>query len=92
MVLFMNPLDHQPPLKNDDKTVANNRGQRWARSGMTFEEMSLHPSIDASKVNRADYTDGADGDIAYAKACRPCTIGGSQHWHGYVLHGQLQTC
>ena len=45
-VLFENPLDGGPALPNDDEIPSNNSGNRWRRSGDTFETLSLSPSID----------------------------------------------
>lgn len=46
-VLFLNPLAGKPAPDNA-ATQGNNAGVRWARSGLTFEDLHLSPSIDAS--------------------------------------------
>jgi hypothetical protein len=49
-ILFLNPLAGGKPLPEDPELQGNNDGHRWARSGLTFEDLTLSPSIDASKV------------------------------------------
>lgn len=49
-VLFLNPMDGGSSVADDDDIQANNSGNRWARSGMSFDDMTLSPSIDASDV------------------------------------------
>lgn len=46
-VLFMNPLDGGKPVPKDSDLPGENDGKRWARSGMTFDELTINPSIDA---------------------------------------------
>lgn len=87
-VLFLNALDGFPSVPDDKEACGNNGGKRWSRSGLTFEDMSLHPSIDAT-TKRGSYPEGAEGDVQFAAANRPCTEGGSNHWHGYLLHGEI---
>lgn len=45
-VLFANPPDGGPAAPNDESIVANYQGQRWTRTGDTFETLTLSPSID----------------------------------------------
>lgn len=49
-VLFINSLDGLPVLENSDDLLGNNDGFRWARSGLKFEDLSLHPDINASEI------------------------------------------
>lgn len=49
-ILFLNPPDGGPQQPNDDQFVGNNWGNRWARSGLTFDDLSLSPSVDASST------------------------------------------
>ena len=46
-VLFLNSVDGHPSAPNDDKIPGNSGGNRWARSGLEFVDMSLSPRIDA---------------------------------------------
>lgn len=57
-VLFLNPLDGGPSVPNDPEALGNNGGCRWARSGMTFEDMTLSPSVDVSKAGSPPCTEG----------------------------------
>lgn len=47
-VLFINPPDGGPAQKDDPEFAGNNWGHRWARSGLSFDDLSLSPSVDAS--------------------------------------------
>lgn len=51
-VLFANPPDGGPPHPDDPDCVGNNSGQRWTRSGATFETLSISPSIDCTAADR----------------------------------------
>jgi hypothetical protein len=86
-VQFLNPLDGGPSLPPDDNVPGDNSGKRWARSGMKLEDLTVSPSIDASGVKRDWWPPGSDGDAKFTAANRPCTQGGSQHWHGSIAHG-----
>lgn len=48
-VLFTNPPDGGPALPNDETIASNNDGQRWTRTGDTFESLTLTPSIDGGE-------------------------------------------
>jgi hypothetical protein len=72
-VLFMNPLDGGSMLPRDNSQCGEHEGRRWARSGMSFEDLTVSPSIDASRPNE--------------KPCQQ--EGGKSHWHGSVVGGQL---
>lgn len=76
-ILFLNPIDGGRPIVNDPNQLGNCGGNRWARSGTSFDDLTLSPSIDASR---------AGGVIG-----RPCTeSGGSSHWHGFILDGEVR--
>lgn len=45
-VLFANPPDGGPAHPDDENAVANNGGRRWSRSGSTFDDLTITPSID----------------------------------------------
>jgi len=49
-VLFLNPLAGAKPLEDDTTLAGNNGGYRWARSGLTFEDLHLSPNVDAASV------------------------------------------
>lgn len=66
-VMFANPLDGLPPC-----AVAH---YRWQRTGETFSNLTLGPSIDASG-NKADIGDNV-GMIQ-----TPC-------WHGFIQNGEI---
>lgn len=48
-VLFANPPDGGPPTPNSEDVIANYSGRRWMRSGTTFADLSIMPSIDLSR-------------------------------------------
>lgn len=79
-VLFLNPMDGKPPLPNMPDTIANNSGNRWARSGLNFEELSLHPSVNAISSCKPECT-------TEKHVC-------AQHDHGHwnILHGEIFNC
>jgi hypothetical protein len=85
-VLFLNPLDGGPSIGDDENCLGNNKGKRWARSGMTFEDMSLHPSVDASKVEPLAQYSAEEN----SRRVHPCTHGGHSHWHGFVIDGEIR--
>jgi hypothetical protein len=84
-VQFLNPPDGGQPQPPDEKVCGNNDGKRWARSGLTFDDITLSPSVDASIVKRENYKT----DEGFEAARRSCTEGGSSHWHGFLQHGQV---
>lgn len=47
-VLFLNTLAGAHSVEDNEAIPGNNGGQRWARSGLTFEDLTLSPRIDAS--------------------------------------------
>jgi hypothetical protein len=48
-VLFANPPDGGPAHPPDENCPGDNAGRRWQRTGSTFDDISLSPSIDASR-------------------------------------------
>lgn len=42
----MNPVDGGSPKDNNPEYPGNNKGVRWARSGMNFNDLTVSPSID----------------------------------------------
>ena len=46
-ILFLNPGDGLPSVPRGTAEVPDNGGQRWARSGLSWDELSLSPSVDA---------------------------------------------
>jgi hypothetical protein len=44
-VLFVNPVDGGMPLDADPAARGDNGGKRWTRTGSTFADLSLSPSI-----------------------------------------------
>ncbi len=44
-VLFMNTMDGRPSVPNEARHYGNNEGYRWARSGLTWDDLSLHPGV-----------------------------------------------
>lgn len=47
-VLFQNPLDGGAPVPAGSFILGENDGRRWTRSGTSFEDLSLTPSIHAT--------------------------------------------
>lgn len=47
-VRFAQPVGGGAPSPDMADRVGNNKGLRWARTGETFETLSLSPSVDAS--------------------------------------------
>ena len=47
-VLFSNPPDGGPAAPNDENIIANYKGKRWTRTGTTFDDLSIAPSIDCT--------------------------------------------
>lgn len=54
-VLFANPADGGPTAPNDEAIIANYGGKRWTRSGSTFADLSLSPSIDLTRGMPGDW-------------------------------------
>jgi len=48
-ILFLNPPSGGKSVPKGSEAPGENWGNRWARSGMTFEDMTLSPSINAAK-------------------------------------------
>lgn len=46
--LFLNCPDGATSQPNDPDFTMNNWGNRWSRSGLTFDDLTLSPAIDAS--------------------------------------------
>lgn len=63
-VLFLNPLDGGPSMPDDPNTVGNNAGRRWARSGMDFESLSIHPSIDQPHKGHTCHVTVLHGEVS----------------------------
>ncbi len=49
-VFFLNPIGGNPSVPRGTLLHGENWGNRWARSGMTFDDLTLSPAIDASKA------------------------------------------
>lgn len=47
-VLFLNNPDGSASVPKGSDLPGENWGNRWARSGLTFDDLTLHPSIDAT--------------------------------------------
>lgn len=47
-VLFSNPPDGGAAHPPDESAPGDNAGRRWSRSGETFDDLTLTPSIDVS--------------------------------------------
>lgn len=54
-VLFANPPDGGPPHPDDDRAVANYGGRRWSRSGSTFDDLTISPSIDLTRTTPGEW-------------------------------------
>lgn len=50
-LLFSNPLDGGPPLRQDSRQKGDHAGVRFARSGDTFETLSIEGPILSSKAH-----------------------------------------
>jgi hypothetical protein len=48
-VLFQNPPDGGAPHPDDASCAGNCAGLRWTRAGTTLDDLSLSPSIDATR-------------------------------------------
>jgi hypothetical protein len=73
-VLFANPIDGGTPLQ----------GERchWQRTGDTFDDLTLTPSIDVKN----EYID-ADGRRVDAQGNPTDVV--SSHWHGFITRGEV---
>jgi hypothetical protein len=73
-VLFANPPDGGPPHPDDSSCPGNSRGRRWQRTGSTFDDMSLNPSVDCTT---AESCDRPEHSMCSHTHC----------WHGHVWQG-----
>lgn len=69
-VAFANPLDGGERIKLGKSQYY------WLRNGLTFDDLTLGPSIDAS-ANKADVSLDNVGHIQ-----TPC-------WHGFITNGEI---
>lgn len=76
-VLFENPSDGGPAHPNDEQCTGNNRGRRWWRTGSTFQELTLSPSLDCTTSEGCPKSDHAQCSHAHC-------------WHGFVTSGEAR--
>ena len=59
-VLFLNNPDGSKAAPDDPKDPNNNSGNRWSRSGLTWDDLTLSPEINASEAGhwRGSVVDG----------------------------------
>lgn len=50
-VLFSNPPDGGPAHLNDEQAPGNNGGNRWNRTGTSFDGLGLSPSVDCTQTD-----------------------------------------
>lgn len=48
--LFANPPDGGAAQPDDERAHANHSGRRWSRSGSTFDDLTISPSIDLTRT------------------------------------------
>lgn len=75
-VLFTNPLDGAAAHPDDSTVPGNSKGRRWQRSGTTFDDLSLSPSVDCTT------SEGCDQSEHSQCAHTHC-------WHGNVSNGEV---
>jgi hypothetical protein len=69
-IFFENPIDGGAMATPDELPTA-----RWKRTGDTFDNLTLTPSVDAS---------------GGAKDCTPASDGTARgHWHGHITDGNI---
>ena len=57
-VLFLNLPCGSAPLPDRPDIIFNNFGNRWARSGLGFDDLTLSPSIDSIDHWKGQIVDG----------------------------------
>ena len=75
-VLFANPIDGGAPHPDDPGAPGNNKGRRWHRSGSTFLDLSLLPSVDCTTSEGCDNPDHSQCSHTHC-------------WHGRVTNGAI---
>jgi hypothetical protein len=68
-VLFLNTLSGVPSISKGVEVKGQNWGNRWSRSGMTFEDLSLSPDVDAKRAGHGRWT-VLDGEVTEVVALR----------------------
>jgi hypothetical protein len=76
-VLFENPLDGGLKHPDDPSIVGNNSGRRWTRSGTTFDDLTLHPSVDCQTSEGCPKEEHSKCSHTYC-------------WHGVVENGDAK--
>lgn len=75
-VLFANPPDGGHAHPDDPSCPGNNGGNRWMRTGIDFEDMTLAPSVDCTRGENCPRYDHTN-------------CGHTACWHGNVNNGEL---
>lgn len=75
-VLFSNPPDGGAAHPDDSSSPGNSAGRRWLRTGSTFDDLTLSPSVDCTTSEGCDKPDHAQCSHTHC-------------WHGNVLGGQI---
>lgn len=57
-VLYLNTMNGSPSVPDDPATLGNNSGFRWSRSGLTWEDLTLSPSLQIDGHGHFMVTDG----------------------------------
>lgn len=73
-VLFANPLDGGTAHPDDPACPGNSAGRRWARTGSTFDDLTLSPSVDCTGAEGCDQSEHSKCSHTHC-------------WHGHVENG-----
>lgn len=76
-VLFANPPDGRTAHPVDPSCPGDNDGLRWTRSGSTFDDLTLSPSVDCTTSVRCDRADHSRCSHTHC-------------WHGLVAGGEVR--
>lgn len=76
-VLFDNPPDGGPKHPDDASVPGNSKGRRWIRSGATFDDLTLSPSVNCQTSEGCDKPDHAQCSHTHC-------------WHGFVENGVVR--
>jgi hypothetical protein len=75
-VLFANPPDDGAAHPDDPGCPGNSKGRRWQRSGSTFDDLTLSPSVDCTTSEGCEKSDHSKCSHAHC-------------WHGSVSSGAV---
>lgn len=75
-VLFANPPDGSAAHPDDSGCPGNSGGLRWQRSGATFDDLTLSPSVNCQTSEGCDKSDHSQ--CSHARC-----------WHGFITNGDV---